>query len=106
MKTETQKKGLLGTAVALLPTAAVMLQSGHLIEGSALTIMAVSLVVAYDFLDDMTKGTPQLPEGVDEEFFKEVAEHLADAVDEQDVREVLPDQSVIEEDFGDDGRSE
>ena len=77
MKSETEKKTLLGTAVALIPVATTMFSNGQYIEGIVVTAMSVVLVLAYDRLDDNLK----LPKGVDKETFVEIAEDVDDAVD-------------------------
>lgn len=71
------KKGLLGTGIAVLGIAVERIVAGAPVEGGILVALAVALVVAYDYLDDRVKGEPELPEGVDPEFFQRVAEELA-----------------------------
>lgn len=82
------KKGLLASGITVISTAIPMLVNGSYLEGGILAAIGIALVGAYDHLDDKMKGTPQLPDGVDEEFFVEVAEHLAENARDAE----LPDQ--------------
>ncbi|MDB9247437.1 hypothetical protein PN419_00250 [Halorubrum ezzemoulense] len=91
------KKGLLSSGIAVISAAVPMLVNGTYLEGGILAVIGVGLVLAYDHLDDNVKGTPQLPEGVDEEWFKEVAAQLADEASNAD----LPDQLQSDGDSSD-----
>lgn len=83
MKPETEKKGLLGSGIALLIPAITLIVNASYIEGAILGAVAIALIIAYDHLDDRLKGTPALPEGIDEEDLEEFATVTAEHVESQ-----------------------
>lgn len=82
MNTETRKKSLLAVGIAVISTAMPLLVDGVYLEGGIVAAIGVGLVVGYDVLDDRMKGTPQLPAGIDEAYFRTVADYLADEAHE------------------------
>ncbi|PHQ43956.1 hypothetical protein Z052_02105 [Halorubrum sp. C191] len=84
MNTETKKKSLLAVGIAVISTAMPLLVEGVYLEGGILLAIGAGLVVGYDVLDDRMKGTPQLPAGIDEEYFRSVADYLADEARDPD----------------------
>ena len=54
-----------------------LLVEGAYVEGDTFAAIGAGLVIAYDVLDDRLKATPQLPDGIDQEYFQAVADYLA-----------------------------
>lgn len=73
---KSKKKSLLALGTALMPTGITMLVKGNTIEGTILCAMALGAIMLYDQYDDRLK----VPDGVDEETFKELASLGADGI--------------------------
>lgn len=95
MKHKNKKKSLLAVATSLAPTGIVLLTKGQPVTGGILIAMSVLLMLAYDHYDDKAKGTPKLPEGVDEELLTSLAYVSADTV-KQLTEQYNSGQSTVE----------
>lgn len=83
MNTNTTKKGLLATGLAVLSAAITLLVNGRDVEGAILAAFGIGLVVAYDYLDDKLKSPPKLPDEVDAQTFQQFAAFLAAEVNQR-----------------------
>lgn len=81
MQDKHKKKGLLGSGLALLQSAIIMLVEGQHIEGAMISLVGVGFILAYDYYDDRMKGTPKLPDGISNDDIRLLVSELSDRVE-------------------------
>jgi len=81
MHDKHKKKGLLGSGLALLQSAIIMLVEGQHVEGVLVSVVGVAFILAYDYYDDRMKGTPKLPDGVSTEDVQKLVSELSERIE-------------------------
>lgn len=75
---KTKKKSLIAIGTTLLSGGLMAVNSGQTVEGALGALIGVVCILGYDYYDDRMKGTPTLPEGVNQETLEQVATIGAD----------------------------
>jgi len=82
MKHSKKKKTLLAVAPSLAATGITLVVRGQHYQGAALLVMSSAMFVIYDYLNDKGQPVPEIPAGIDEETFVEVAEVVGDRAED------------------------
>jgi len=91
MKNTSKKKTLLAFAGSLSPVLAAFINQQAYVEASVVTLIGVALILGYDHLDDKEKQSVTVPEGVDEDTVKDLAERVGEVAEDAELHRTLDD---------------